>query len=143
MPIETSDLGSAVAGFLLDNWTATPLCFTGSKGFDLSGQHTQNLYDVSVDFIEFEFNGTARKPAGVSRDSGIQALGFLDIQIYTELGLGNMKLAEIEQQLFKLLERKTIATAQVRAALSVGKPYEFRGKLTKMVSFPFEYFSKS
>lgn len=140
MPTTPTALNKAITDFMLDNWTVTPMCLKGSGGFDLTGTHEGNLNDLDVDFIEFQFNTTNRRPAGISRDSGAQALGFLDIQIYTEVGLGNMKLAEIEHQLFTLLERKTINTAQVRTALDVGRPYEFRGKLTKVVSFPFEYF---
>jgi hypothetical protein len=140
MPTDTISLSKAITGFMLDNWTLTPFAIKGTEGFDLSGQHTGNLNDLGVDFIEFDFNNTSRSPAGISRDSGSRALGFLDIQIYTAVGQGNMKLAEIEHQLFTLLERKTIDTAQIRTALNVGRPYEFRGKLTKTVSFPLEYF---
>ena len=140
MPTDTVQLSAAITTFMLDNWTHTPMCLRGSNGFDLTGQHSGNLNDLGVDFIEFDFNNTARRPAGISRDSGFRVMGFLDIQIFTDVGQGNMKLAEIEHQLFTLLERKTINTAQIRTALNVSRPYEFRGKLTKTVSFPLEYF---
>lgn len=140
MPTNPVDLSKAINDFMIDNWTATPLCLKGSEGFDLSGQYTSNLNDLAVNFIEFEFNTVGRQPAGVSRDSGVRALGFLDVQIYTSVGRGNLELADIEHQLFTLLERKTINTAQIRSALNIGRPHEFRGKLTKVVSFPIEYF---
>jgi hypothetical protein len=138
----SDELTGAIIDRFITHWTHCAMCIKGSGGFDLSGTNPpdKNVYDLGIDFIEFEYNDSGRTSAGINRDSGVRVLGFLDVQIFTQLGFGNMRLAEIERHLFTLLERQTIATAQVRPALSAGRPYEFRGKLTKVISFPFEYF---
>jgi hypothetical protein len=140
VPTTFPTLKLAITNHLIDNWPATPICESGAGGTDITGQVTGSLFDSSHEFIEIDIGVTARGAAGVSRHSGTRVLAYLDVQMYIEPGSGTMRLAELESQLYPLVERKTIGGAEIRNAQGQSKPYEFRGRLTKIVSFPIEYF---
>lgn len=140
MPTTLPQVKLALINHLLDNWPSTPICESGAGGVDISGQVQGNLFDSDAEFIEIDIGLTARGAAGVSRHSGTRVLAYLDVQMYIMPGSGTMRLAELESQLYPLVERKTIGGAEIRNAQGQSKPYEFRGRLTKIVSFPIEYF---
>lgn len=140
MPTDIVDFSKALTNLLIDEWAVTPVTMKGSGGLDLKGS-SENLFHDGAEFIEFEVGVEARSGAGISAASGVRVLGYIDVQMYTNTGEGTTRLADIERQLYQLLERRSLNAAQIRTGVA-SKPYEFRGRLTKNVSFPFEYFER-
>lgn len=140
MPTTFPKLKLALTNHLIDNWTETPICEKGAGGLDLTGQVQDSLFSLQHDFIEISVSVTRRASAGVSRHGGTKVLAHLDVQMYTQPGNGTMRLATLQAALYPLLERKSISSAEVRSASGHSRPYEFRGHLTQIVSFPIEYF---
>ena len=130
----------AVINHLLDNWAETPICETGAGGVDITGAEQGCLFDLDVDFIEISINTRSRYAAGVSCDSGIRVFAYLDVQLYTPSGNGTIRLTELESQLSALVGRRSLGGAVIRSASNVSAPYEFRGRLTKLMSFPIEFY---
>lgn len=142
MEIGIAEVSLKLVAHFIDNWTETPACEKGASGVDITGATAGDLFDVADEFVEINVYVAARRPTGLHRESGVAVLGYFDVQMYTKTGGGTIRLARIEQAVYDLLERKTVGSIEIRAAISVGKPYEIKGKLTKAISFPFEYFQK-
>lgn len=140
MAANVSDISLDLTNHILTYWSLTPVSKLTLNGLDITGQYSGSLFSQGVNFICIDFYSANRKGAGISYKSGVHSQGFLDIEIYVELGAGDYDMNEIEQQLYTILERKKIGHANVKSAI-VSKPYELRGKLVKNLSFPVEFFS--
>lgn len=141
MPTEIYTLSNSLVNHLLDHWPHTPITRAGSGGFDITGVVPGDLFSSKQDFLEIMVHDSARKAAGINYASGTKSHGFIDINVYTGLDMGDSELVRLTGLLYPIFERKRINSAQVRPAVGVTKPYEYRGMLCKSVSFPFEFFS--
>jgi hypothetical protein len=140
MAASVSEISLTLTNYLLQNWTLTPISKLTLNGADITNQIEGSLFQKNINFICIDFVQSNRKGAGISYNSGVHSQGFLDIEIYVELGVGDADMLNIEQQLCILFERKKIGPANVKPAI-VSRPYELRGKLAKTLSFPVEFFS--
>ena len=141
MPTDIHTFSNALVGHLLDHWPHTPITRAGSGGFDLTGTVIGDLFSLNHDFLEVMVYDEGRSSAGVNYASGTKSHGFIDINVYTGLDSGDSELVRLTGLLYPIFERKRINSAQVRPAAGVTKPYEYRGRLCKSISFPFEFFS--
>lgn len=141
MPTDIYTFSNAAIAHLLDNWEHSPVVRTGMGGFDLTCTVEGDLFTLQVPFIEVSVHDASHGPAGVNYHSGTKTQGFIDINVYVPLDTGDSELVRLTSLLYPVFERKRINDAQVRTALNATKPYEYRGKLCKSVSFPFEFFS--
>lgn len=141
MPTDIYTFSNAAVNHLLDNWEHSPVTRAGMGGFDLTGVAQGDLFALQVPFIEVTVHDAAHAPAGINYQSGTKTQGFIDINIYTPLDTGDAELVRLAGLLYSVYERKRINEAQVRPALRALRPYEYRGKLCKSISFPFEFFS--
>lgn len=141
MPTNIYTFSNAAVNHLLDNWEHSPVTRSGIGGFDMTGVVQGDLFSLQVSFIEISVYAAAHTPTGINYQSGTKTQGFIDINIYTPLDTGDAELVRLASLLYPVYERKRINDAQVRSALRATRPYEYRGKLCKSISFPFEFFS--
>lgn len=143
MPTTASALNLAITNYFLDHWHETPLTKPSTGGIDMTGTlgSGMSVYDADCDFVEFNFHVTSRDPTGVGRETGSKSFGVLQVEIFTAKGTGDMSMTRLEEMIYTLFERKTINTAQIRAAAGVSRPYEHRGRLAKSIAFPVEFFT--
>lgn len=141
MPTDIYTLSNALVAHLLDHWPHTPITRAGSGGVDITGSVKGDLFSKRHDFLEIMIYDAGRSPAGINYASGTKSHGFIDINVYTNLDMGDSELVRLTGLLYPILERKRINSAQVRPVVGATKPYEYRGRLCKTVSFPFEFFS--
>lgn len=141
MPTDIHTFSNAAVGHLLDHWEHSPVVRAGMGGFDLTATVEGDLFALQVPFLEVSVHDTAHASAGVNYHSGTKTQGFIDINVYIPLDIGDAELVRLTSLLYPIFERRRISDAQVRTALQATRPYEYRGKLCKSISFPFEFFS--
>ena len=141
MPTDIYTFSNAAINHLLDNWGHSPVTRAGMGGFDLTNTVQGDLFKLQVPFIEVMVHDAGHAPTGINYHSGTKTQGFIDVNIYIPLDTGDAELVRLAGLLYPVYERKRINGAQVRSALQATRPYEYRGKLCKSISFPFEFFS--